>query len=295
MRSLAHTRPTLRILEVGAGTGGTTETVLGALTDVVHGVSLYATYTFTDISAGFLPAAKVRFAKASTHMDFKVFDITRDPREQGFQARGQDLYDLIIANNVIHATPNLGQTLGHLRLLLKPNGMLAMTELCGSSYATNYLFGIFSGWWLGENDDRAEQPYVEVSRWDQELKAAGFDGVDTTVYAMLDVGRMRQNHIGILIHSACGGVGIAALQVARMMGAEIYTTCGSEEKMQHLMTEYAIPRNRIFSSRDSSFLEVIMESTGGRGVSLVLNSLSGELMHASWKCVARKGTLLELG
>ena len=70
---------------------------------------------------------------------------------------------------------------------------------------------------------------------------------------------------------------------------------GNEEKVKHLMDKFQLPRNHIFSSRDQSFLPDLMRETEGRGVDLVLNSLSGELLHASWKCVAEFGKLIELG
>ena len=70
---------------------------------------------------------------------------------------------------------------------------------------------------------------------------------------------------------------------------------GNEEKVKHLMDKFQLPRNHIFSSRDQSFLPDLMRETEGRGVDLVLNSLSGELLHASWKCVAEFGKLVELG
>jgi acyl carrier protein len=99
----------------------------------------------------------------------------------------------------------------------------------------------------------------------------------------------------VLIHSACGGVGLAAIQVARMLEAELYVTVGSEEKVKYLMDNYNIPRNRIFHSRDNSFVDGVMRETNGRGMDFVLNSLSGELLHATWSCVAEFGTLLEIG
>lgn len=99
----------------------------------------------------------------------------------------------------------------------------------------------------------------------------------------------------MLIHSACGGVGIAAIQVAQMVEAEVYVTVGTEEKVQHVMKTFNIPRNRIFSSRDNSFVEGIMRETQGEGVDLVLNSLSGELLHSTWKCVAPFGKMVEIG
>lgn len=99
----------------------------------------------------------------------------------------------------------------------------------------------------------------------------------------------------ILIHSACGGVGLAAIQLAKMVGADIYVTVGTEDKIQHLMKTLDLPRNRIFNSRNTSFLDDIMRATNGRGVDLALNSLSGELLHATWRCIAEFGRMIEIG
>jgi NADPH:quinone reductase-like Zn-dependent oxidoreductase len=117
----------------------------------------------------------------------------------------------------------------------------------------------------------------------------------TVVYALLDIGRLGKERKTVLIHSACGGVGLAAIQVCQMMGAEIFATVGNEQKKEHLVNNYGIPRTHIFSSRDSSFYEGVMRETAGVGVDLVLNSLFGELLHESWRCVARNGAFLELG
>lgn len=61
------------------------------------------------------------------------------------------------------------------------------------------------------------------------------------------------------------------------------------------MNNYGLPRERIFNSRNNSFLHDIMQVTSGRGVDMVLNSLSGELLHASWGCVAKYGSMMEIG
>ena len=61
------------------------------------------------------------------------------------------------------------------------------------------------------------------------------------------------------------------------------------------MDNYGIPRDRIFDSRSPSFFQGVMESTNGRGVDIVLNSLAGELLHLSWRCVAKFGRMIELG
>lgn len=92
---LGHAKPNLRILELGAGTGGTTA---GVLEDLVErsGERMYFEYCYTDISAGFFVAAKERF-KDFENIHFVVLDISKDPIEQGFEA---EYYDLILASNV---------------------------------------------------------------------------------------------------------------------------------------------------------------------------------------------------
>ncbi|EAQ91853.1 hypothetical protein CHGG_00088 [Chaetomium globosum CBS 148.51] len=137
----------------------------------------YAEYMFTDVSAGYFPQARERF-KGAPNMRFQAFDITRDALQQGFVAGS---YDLVVAPNVVHATPCLRETLANLRPLLKDDGMLLLVELSTVMRMPTFIFGNFSGWWLGEEDGRVWEPYVLPERWDEELKAAGFTGVDALV------------------------------------------------------------------------------------------------------------------
>ncbi|PHH63369.1 hypothetical protein CDD81_6066 [Ophiocordyceps australis] len=116
----------------------------------------------------------------------------------------------------------------------------------------------------------------------------------TAIHALINLGGLRQGQT-VLVHSACGGVGIAALNICRMVGAEVFATVGNSEKVQYLMDEFGLDRDHIFNSRDASFYHDLMAMTNGRGADLVLNSLSGELLHTSWKCVARFGKMLEIG
>ncbi|EFQ32027.1 KR domain-containing protein [Colletotrichum graminicola M1.001] len=621
-RALGHSKPNLRVLEIGAGTGGTTNKILGWLRGPT-GASLYSEYTYTDISAGFFAAAKERF-QGNPNMSFKALDISKDPLGQGFEAGS---YDLVVAANVLHATPSLKETLTNVRTLLHPDGRLYMEELSYNALPLNFIMGVLPGWWLGGDDGRPDQPHVTPERWSAELRNAGFDGLDdvafdseqptnllafmtarpsrgilpprsitilhdvesldvvrevqealsqtetdavtlhdiskgvppameevvsvidlqapffenisaetfdvfrslvieaskqhagifwitrssqvgcvdprwaetigaarsirselsldfatceleqvndaslrkmtavfkkfqqrrhgdssspeyeysivdgavnisrlypvrvndelrakvpgtkeighglqigrygrlstlhwaprkpkvlqgdevvveakavgmnfrdvlvamgivdsntsspgleaagivrqtgpdckalsegdrvfvfgggcfstgiiiseklcvkipdtlgfedaatmpcvfaTVVYGLLDIARLSEGD-SVLIHSACGGVGLAAIQICKMVGAEIYCTVGSEEKVRHLGEFYGIPRDRIFNSRDASFLPDVLEATEGRGVDVVLNSLSGDLLHASWNCVAEFGKMIEIG
>jgi SAM-dependent methyltransferase len=172
---VAHKRPNLRILEIGAGTGGATATILPALKSA-YGEKTYLSYTYTDISAGFFSDAKERF-REYTGLKFAVLDISKDPSEQGFEAES---FDLVIACNVLHATENLHQTLSNVKKLVHPEGRLLLQELDPQAQWIG-IFGVLAGWWLGQPDGRTQAPYVNLERWTDELTKAGFEGV-TSMY-----------------------------------------------------------------------------------------------------------------
>jgi SAM-dependent methyltransferase len=166
---VSHGKPNLKILEIGAGTGGTTATVLRDLISP-FGERMYSKYCYTDISAGFFTAAKDRFQNYP-NIEYAVLDISKDPIEQGFE---KGSYDLILATNVIHATPKIGESLRNIHTLLHPHGRLFLQELSCTTKWTNYVMGAFPGWWLGDDDGRIDEPYISPERWRQELKNAGF-------------------------------------------------------------------------------------------------------------------------
>lgn len=116
----------------------------------------------------------------------------------------------------------------------------------------------------------------------------------TALYALYDRACLR-NGESVLIHSGSGALGIAAISIAQRVGATVYTTVGSPAKKEFLMAEFGLPESHIFSSRDSSFVDGLMELTSGRGVDIVINSLVGDLMHSSWECVSNFGRFVEVG
>ncbi|MFF3690544.1 SDR family NAD(P)-dependent oxidoreductase [Streptomyces sp. NPDC002187] len=97
----------------------------------------------------------------------------------------------------------------------------------------------------------------------------------------------------LLVHAAAGGVGSAAVQLARHIGAEVFTTA-SRPKWDALLSR-GIPRDRIASSRDLVFRDTFRDATGGEGVDVVLNSLAGEYVDASLDLLPRGGRFLEIG
>lgn len=117
----------------------------------------------------------------------------------------------------------------------------------------------------------------------------------TAYECLVNIARAQPGQ-SILIHSAAGGVGQAAIILAKnYLRCEIYVTCSSQEKRELLMREYDLPAERIFSSRNASFLPGVLAATNGRGVDVVLNSLSGSLLQASFDVLAPFGHMLEIG
>lgn len=99
----------------------------------------------------------------------------------------------------------------------------------------------------------------------------------------------------ILIHAAAGGVGQAAIQIAKHFEMEIFATVSSDAKRKLIRDEYGIEDDHIFNSRDLSFVKGIKRMTKNRGVDVVLNSLSGEFLRQTWYCIAPFGYFIETG
>jgi phthiocerol/phenolphthiocerol synthesis type-I polyketide synthase C len=113
----------------------------------------------------------------------------------------------------------------------------------------------------------------------------------TASYALLHKGELKAGE-SVLIHGAAGGVGLAALQIAKRAGAKVFATAGTPEKRSLLR---ALGADHAFDSRSLRFAEEVDRETGGRGVDVVLNSLAGEAMARSMECLAPFGRFLELG
>ncbi|KAH9873394.1 hypothetical protein J1614_005792, partial [Plenodomus biglobosus] len=116
----------------------------------------------------------------------------------------------------------------------------------------------------------------------------------TAWYGLMDIARLSEGE-RILIHAAAGGVGQAAIQIAKMLGAEVFATVGSVAKKQLIMDKYGIPEDRIYYSRSTGFARLIRRDTQGEGVDVVINSLAGELLRETWDCIAHFGRFIEIG
>lgn len=162
---------TLRVLEIGAGTGGTTRFVLPALPRE------RTSYTFTDVSPAFLEAAQVEFAD-TPFLSTALLDMERDPAEQGYLPGS---FDVVIAANVLHATTDLARALHRARDLLAPGGVLLLLEGVASERWIDLTFGLTTGWWHGTDTElRPDYPLVSRASWHALLNQAGFESIVMT-------------------------------------------------------------------------------------------------------------------
>ena len=176
-KQITSKHPHVKILEIGAGTGGTTKSLLDEVENA------YSTYTYTDISSGFFEKAAKKFADSRNKFIFKVLDIEKGVADQGFD---ENSYDIVVASNVLHATRKLSETLQQTRALLKPGGYLILIEVTGDLLRMPFLMGGLPGWWLGVDEGRRLSPGVSPLKWDELLQANGFSGVDSIVHDMPD-------------------------------------------------------------------------------------------------------------
>ncbi|KAI0119053.1 hypothetical protein F4814DRAFT_458445 [Daldinia grandis] len=116
----------------------------------------------------------------------------------------------------------------------------------------------------------------------------------TAYYCLAEVARLRLGE-KVLIHSASGSTGQVAIWLSKLLGAEVFATVGYDEKKQLLIDKFDMPADHIFYSRDLSFSQGVLRMTQGRGVDVVLNSLAGEGLKASWDCIAPYGRFVEIG
>ncbi|MEV0621744.1 SDR family NAD(P)-dependent oxidoreductase [Nonomuraea sp. NPDC050404] len=142
----------LRVLEVGAGTGGMTATLLPVLPPE------RTRYTFTDLSPAFLTSAAARF-KGFDFVDYRELDLEEDAAEL------RASFDVVIAANVAHATTDLEATLGRIADLLDDRGLLLLGETLDAG-PTTMIFGLLDGWWSATDTTlRPGGPLIRAADW----------------------------------------------------------------------------------------------------------------------------------
>lgn len=155
----------IRLLEIGAGTGGTTSYILP------HLPAWRTEYVFTDIGGLFTTKAQEKF-RDYPFVRYQTLDIEIDPTNQGFE---ENKYDVIIAANVLHATSNMTQTMTNVQKLLAPGGILVLLEATTPQRWVDLIFGLLDGWWKFQDLElRSDHPLLSRNKWAQLLNGTGF-------------------------------------------------------------------------------------------------------------------------
>lgn len=162
----------INIIEVGAGTGATSVCVLEAIRE--YGERL--NYVYTDISVAFTQYGQQQYGGDYPFMHFRVLDIEKDVREQGYEVGD---FDVVIGANVLHATKRLRDTLRNVKALLKTNGWLVLNEVTQVQDFATHTFGLLDGWWLFEDEENrlSGSPLLSSDMWEGILKEEGFEGI----------------------------------------------------------------------------------------------------------------------
>lgn len=225
LQTLAHERPSLKFCEIGAGTGIATAHILEALSHNLgagESLSCFSEYAFTDISPAFLERAKDKFSKYSSRMKFQLLDISKDPSTQD-SATGT--YDIVVANLVLHATPDIFATLQNVRKLLRPGGKLVLVEQTRTDRLISaFVSGLWSGWWCSEDAFRRGSPLLSEFAWNDVLKSTGFSGIDLS---MQDFGCSENSTLSMMVSSAevcCSDIHIERSSSAPTRHAVILTS-----------------------------------------------------------------------
>jgi acyl transferase domain-containing protein/phospholipid N-methyltransferase/acyl carrier protein len=163
-------RQTIRVLEIGAGTGGTTAHVLPAFQPN------RTEYVYTDVSNAFNNFGAQRFG-GYPFIEYQVLDIEKDPESQGFAPYS---FDVVIASNVLHATKDMRVTLANAKRLLAPDGLLIVMEFTRASRVLDLIFGLLKDWWRFEDSAlRGQHPWLSRPGWEALLLDSGFAEVSS--------------------------------------------------------------------------------------------------------------------
>jgi SAM-dependent methyltransferase/acyl carrier protein len=212
VQAIASDAQSLSILEIGAGTGGTTSLLLPVLNPA------RSRYVFTDLGKLFLVQARRKFAEHA-FLEYAVLNIEQPPAEQGF---AEHAFDVVVAADVLHATSDLTETLRHVRSLLAPGGVLVMLEATDDPIWLDVSIGLVRGWQKFADPLREKQPLLQPEQWSALLLECGFDAVEA--FPSVGARTAKLGHHVIIARPQGSPAAAAARTTDRLVDANVALT-----------------------------------------------------------------------
>ncbi|KAJ5641292.1 hypothetical protein N7490_005292 [Penicillium lividum] len=251
---IPHSSGPLKILEMGAGTGGTTKYLVPLLANLGAPVE----YTFTDLAPSFVAAARRQY-KSYPFMSFRVHDIEKEPAEDLIGTQ-----HLVIASNAVHATHSLTISLKNMRKMLRPDGFLMMLEMTQTVPWVDIIFGLLEGWWLF--DDGRTHAITHESRWEKELHSVGYGHVEWTD------GHLPENKLQRIIIAMASGPQFDRLRLP--LKQTIQSTFNNNERAA-AVDDYVERFTSGFAMQPSASSQV--NAKGGRAQCVLVTGATGSL------------------
>nr|CAG8993142.1 Non reducing polyketide synthase [Penicillium sclerotiorum] len=287
---IRETGEPLKILEMGAGTGGTTMVIAPFL----ESLNIPVEYTFTDLSPSMVANARRKFGKQYSFMRFGTHDIEKPPTEE---LKG---HHIVLASNAIHATHNLVTSLSNVRQALRPDGFLMILEMTEVVPFIDLVFGLLEGWWL--YDDGRKHAVVPAEYWEREMHTAGFGHVDWTD------GNLNENaYQKVIMATASGAQGprLPKPVIQEETGVDKGDVAARTAEAERLLAKYtngwATPRLRSLNARretatsgartpDLGAVVLVTGATGGLG-SHIVQKLAEDRTVAQVVCINRRSSV----
>ncbi|MBH0333634.1 polyketide synthase [Brevibacillus brevis] len=233
----------IRIIEIGAGTGGTSTFVFEKLKPYQP---FMEEYCYTDISKAFLMFAQKEYGPHVPYLTYQIFNVEAPFAEQGVR---EGYYDLVIAANVLHATKDIRKTLRHTKAVLRENGLVLLNEISSNSLFLHLTFGLLEGWWLSEDTDVRipGSPALTPACWQTVLKSEGFHTISFPAREAHDLGQQivigksdGVLHPDVCIDSTVSPIARETVQQAKVEGKVSSQPAPQNSPSQSVVTEQMV-------------------------------------------------------